>query len=104
MPRADHLTAATYVEVEFEIEFDYRAPTPDVWYLFNGDPGYPGDPEEIDTTQVWIVLYDKEGKPHRRAIPDEWLRFLDRHFESAMREAISDFDDQERYDVPDSTL
>ena len=93
MPRPDHLTATAYVEVEFEIEFDYRPATPDVWYLRNGDPGYPGDPEEIEMTKVWIVLYDKDLKPHRRAVPDEWLQFLDRHFEPAMREAINDSGD-----------
>lgn len=34
-------------EVECEIDYDYSPATPDVWYMSNGDPGYPGDPEEI---------------------------------------------------------
>lgn len=104
MSRSDHLTATAYLEIEFEIEFDYRPATPDVWYLPNGDPGYPGDPEEIETTEVCVVLYDKDGKPHRLPVPNEWLQYLDRHFEPAMREAIDDLDNQEPHDVPDSTL
>jgi len=90
-----HLTTTSYIELEFEIEFDYQAGTPDVWYLPNGDPGYPGDPEELDVTEVCVVLYDAEGKPHRRPVPDEWLQFLSRHYEDDLREAIEESQDQE---------
>jgi hypothetical protein len=31
---------------------DYSPGTPDVMYLPNGDPGYPGDPEEFEVTQI----------------------------------------------------
>ncbi len=30
------------------IDFNYSPARPDVYYLPNGDPGYPGDPEEFD--------------------------------------------------------
>lgn len=90
-----HLTTTAYLEVELEIEFDYRAGTPDVCYMPNGDPGYPGDPEEIDVTKVCVVLYDAEGKPHRRPVPDEWLQFLERHYQDEIREAIEDLNNQE---------
>lgn len=33
---------------EHEITFTYMPATPDVFYLRNGDPGYPGDPAEVD--------------------------------------------------------
>lgn len=41
------LDLGDFGEVEAEIEYDYTPSTPDVWYMRNGDPGYPGDPEEI---------------------------------------------------------
>jgi len=37
---------------ELRVECDYSPPTPDVMYLSNGDPGYPGDPEEFYVTKV----------------------------------------------------
>ena len=36
-----------------EIEFTYSPGTPDVHYLRNGDPGYPGEPPEVDWTAKW---------------------------------------------------
>jgi hypothetical protein len=40
--------------VEIEIEADYTPPTPDVHYLRNGDPGHPGEPEEVEFLSVTI--------------------------------------------------
>jgi hypothetical protein len=38
-----------YVEIPVRVRVNYYCPaTPDVYYLSNGDPGYPGDPEELD--------------------------------------------------------
>lgn len=45
-------------EVEAEIEYDYKPPTPDVWYMRNGDPGYPGDPEEININFISFRFAD----------------------------------------------
>lgn len=43
---SDQLTI-TVGEVELTCDYDYSPSTPDVMYLPNGDPGYPGDPEEF---------------------------------------------------------
>lgn len=47
-------------DVELEVELDgmYHPATPDVWYLSNGDPGYPGDPEEV--TDITATLNGEE--------------------------------------------
>ena len=39
-------------EFEVEVEYDYTPGSPDVMYLPNGDPGYPGDEEEAEITAV----------------------------------------------------
>jgi hypothetical protein len=39
---------------DVRLHYDYTPATRDVWYLSNGDPGYPGDPEEIDITEIWV--------------------------------------------------
>jgi hypothetical protein len=33
---------------KFAIAWIYHPETPDVWYLRNGDPGYPGEAEDAD--------------------------------------------------------
>ena len=44
-------------DIEFEVSYTYTPATPDVWYLPNGDPGYPGDPAEADiqSIKLWGV-------------------------------------------------
>lgn len=44
-------------DIEAEVEYNYTPATPNVYYLSNGDPGYPGDPEEIRITRT-IVNFD----------------------------------------------
>lgn len=39
-------------EIEVEVTCAYSPGTPDVWYLPNGDPGYPGDPAECEILSV----------------------------------------------------
>lgn len=39
-------------EADVEVEYSYSPATPDVWYLPNGDPGYPGDPEEAEVLSI----------------------------------------------------
>lgn len=41
-----------YNGVNLEITGEYSPGTPDVWYLRNGDPGYPGDPEEFSISSA----------------------------------------------------
>jgi len=38
--------------IDFSFRWDYSPSTPDVMYLRNGDPGYPGDPEEMEITTI----------------------------------------------------
>lgn len=49
------------IELEVEVEFDYSPGTPDVMYLSNGDPGYPGEAPELEVTRVYART--KQGKP-----------------------------------------
>ncbi len=35
-------------EADVVVEYSYSPGTPDVMYLKNGDPGYPGDPPELE--------------------------------------------------------
>ena len=53
---------AVLLELEVYVEFDYWPATPDVMYLPNGDPGYPGDPEELEVTKVYIRTKDDAPK------------------------------------------
>lgn len=39
-------------QAELEVTGKYYPGTPDVWYLPNGDPGYPGDPEEFSISSA----------------------------------------------------
>ena len=41
-------------EQEAEIEYTYTPGTPDVMYMPNGDPGYPGDPPEFEITSLKV--------------------------------------------------
>jgi hypothetical protein len=36
----------------FEVECSYRPGTPHVYTLPNGDPGYPGDPDEVEIDRI----------------------------------------------------
>ena len=48
----------------FNVDFIANPPTPDVWYLPNGDPGYPGDPGGVEIQDIKlhnITVYDDEG-------------------------------------------
>jgi hypothetical protein len=49
---------------EVEIHFSASPGTPDVMYLPNGDPGYPGDPPELEVGDIWLLVPVLEvGKP-----------------------------------------
>ena len=39
-------------ELEVDVTGEYTPSTPDVHYLPNGDPGYPGDASEFDVTKA----------------------------------------------------
>ncbi len=63
-------------ETEYEVTCRVQAATPDVWYLANGDPGYPGSPAECEVLKVmlgkvevvdWEALKFNMGKLEERA-------------------------------------
>jgi len=39
-------------DIILDVTGDYSPATPDVWYLPNGDPGYPGESEEFEISSV----------------------------------------------------
>ena len=45
-----------YLGVPLEVCGTYYQGTPDVPYLRNGDPGYPGDPSEFEISEVFISI------------------------------------------------
>lgn len=87
MAKTSYYSTTLYVELELSYDFTYRPATPDVMYLWNGDPGYPGDPEEIDTIKLEVVFM-KDGEEHKFPIPDEWLPFLEPKLTEAVYEAV----------------
>ena len=76
MTPADKPTDTPFVEIEvggqqLRCEYDYSPGTPDVHYLPNGDPGYPGDPEEFTVNRVTIFVGPTP------AYPQAWLDITD---------------------------
>ena len=41
-------------DAELLVQANYTPGTPDVYYLSNGDPGYPGDPPELDIVAILV--------------------------------------------------
>lgn len=39
-------------DVEVVVEFDYTRGAPAVYYLRNGDPGYPAEPDDVDNITI----------------------------------------------------
>lgn len=44
---------------DYKVTWIYTPSTPDVWYLSNGDPGYPGSPEEAEIQEMLDVNTNK---------------------------------------------
>lgn len=44
----------TLYGLSFSADVTYFPGTPDVWYLPNGDPGYPGDPPEVEILDLKV--------------------------------------------------
>ena len=53
---------------QLRVTFDFTPGTPDVMYLDNGDPGYPGDPEELQITKFELFIDDQVYSSRRRWI------------------------------------
>lgn len=45
-------TSLTYGPLTLDITYDYTPAEPDVYYLRNGDPGYPGSPAELSICSI----------------------------------------------------
>lgn len=65
---------------ELVVEYTLTEGTPDVYYLSNGDPGYPGDPEELEWSASLLV--DGVEVP----LDEDWLNT--RFFEDLIREDV----------------
>lgn len=80
---------------DIEVFFDYSPPTPDVMYLPNGDPGYPGDPEELDIFELHIgnAVLDMEWlSVHMQDLITEGVM---RHLEDEAEDAQAERADRE---------
>lgn len=75
---------------ELQIDYTWSPGTPDVYYLPNGDPGYPGDPEELE----WSASLRVGGV--EVPLDEDWLKGS--WFEDQIAE---DLERQRERDCPD---
>lgn len=75
-----------------EVEGSYTPSTPDVHYLRNGDPGYPGDPAELEITKV-------VDRATRTDVTDAYSG-LDEFYESAMEAAEASIEREDPEPMP----
>src|SRR5689334_1290896 len=74
---------------------NYWGGSPDVMYLSNGDPGYPGDPPEAEITSVTWDLGKNEpgdGKDLMPLVGDDAMKALERDALEAGAEDAYDYD------------
>lgn len=74
----NRVTSFQFGDQTLRVTFDYSPGTPDVMYLPNGDPGYPGDPEEFEVTKIELethVTDDLTENP--RDLRVIWLEITD---------------------------
>ena len=71
---------------DLRLEYDYSPGTPDVHYLPNGDPGYPGDPEELTVTKVELAVAGSV----QTGLGDSWLDITELLSELGCDPAIED--------------
>jgi len=45
-------------DITLDVTGDYSPSTPDVWYLRNGDPGYPGESEAFEIDSIYFMDKD----------------------------------------------
>ena len=62
-------------DVDCGFAVTYTPSTPDVMYQRNGDPGWPGDPAELDVTKAWRM---RTSAPLVEASFKDWDRVEDR--------------------------
>ena len=71
---------------ELRCSWEYTPATPDVMYLPNGDPGYPGDPDEFNVTKAELAAH--LITPTGNKIAERWLDVTDLLAECADEERI----------------
>lgn len=79
-------------------EWDYYPGTPDVHTLRNGDPGYPGDPPELN---ILSLTSDPEGLPLDALLSfadfEDWLAdALQPDIDAALQDALDNGPEWER--------
>ena len=77
-------------ELDVVVEYTYSPGTPDVMYLSNGDPGYPGDPAECEVEAVYRTDDKKRVKDILSSLPTAIIEDL---FEQACSEGPESFND-----------
>lgn len=79
-------------EDEQEITFEFRPGSPDVMYLRNGDPGYPGYPAEVEFVSVTPGAGDAGGFTDmaQRALEDEAQTWLSSEGYAAALEVVAE--------------
>ena len=50
-------------DVEAQVEFDFLRGAPGRWYMPNGDPGYPDEPDELEVNSIVIDGVEQEQLP-----------------------------------------
>ena len=79
--------------VEVTVEYTFSPATPDVFYLRNGDPGYPGDPAGADIEVVYRTD-DKAKTDLSKKLSEETFERLIEQACNAGEEALNDdYDD-----------
>jgi hypothetical protein len=72
------------VTLELEVEYSYSPGTPDVHYLPNGDPGYPGDPPEVEWTAKVKDITFAEVQNVSLGTWKEWITDAQKLFDAAL--------------------
>lgn len=77
-------------KVKVEIKYSFTPGTPDVPYLSNGDPGYPGDGEEVDIGDIKVIGVKPERLILDEEMSEETLRFIEEKAAEAGRQKAED--------------
>jgi hypothetical protein len=102
MRRARTTSIAWYSETfdgterEYEVRGHCIPGEPDVWYLKNGDPGYPGSPPEVDDVSLWMdgkEIPEADWEKHGFVWEKLRNRIEDDLFERAAEDDQSDYED-----------
>ena len=92
----------TYAGKDYSAEVEYTPETPDVHYLPNGDPGYPGDPCEMSFLTLNEI--DETGREINAMPLLEDDKVADEIWDAAINnasEAYAELVHDERSDYPD---